>query len=154
MDFAALLETVHIMRSIYNSDSLDWSSKFDRIFNKHVSKKLYQMLDLDYYDPDTSHEEDVKAFVQAVEERLQHLSVVDYTDKVERIVKTELVFEDGARYTLSPVSYTQFSTQFYWVGTSDIEYKKFLSINKYHLLSTFRLDDDNYWIEVNSTRFG
>jgi hypothetical protein len=48
---------------IMNSD-LSWKEKYDKIFSDDISMKV----DLDYYDPDTSYEEDILAFVNAFKE--------------------------------------------------------------------------------------
>jgi len=46
---------------IFESKELDWSEKYDLIFSDKISKKVY----FEYYDPDTSYEEDVTAFMNA-----------------------------------------------------------------------------------------
>lgn len=45
---------------IMNSN-LSWEAKYDLIFSDEISKKIR----LDYYDPDTSYEEDVMAWCGA-----------------------------------------------------------------------------------------
>lgn len=49
---------------IYHSER-SWEDKYDQIFSKKISSKIYKLIDLDYYDPDTSYEEDVNAFTLA-----------------------------------------------------------------------------------------
>jgi hypothetical protein len=51
-------EAVHI----YTSD-VEWEEKYDKIFSDEISKKVYHLFD--WYDPDTSYEEDVTAFMIA-----------------------------------------------------------------------------------------
>ena len=41
---------------------------YDMIFSEHISRKI--LIDLDYYDPDTSYEEDVTAFVNAFNDKM------------------------------------------------------------------------------------
>lgn len=48
---------------IYNS-GLSWEAKYDLIFSKEISGRI----SLKYYDPDTSYEEDVTAFMKAFAE--------------------------------------------------------------------------------------
>lgn len=54
---------------IFESD-LPWDTKYDLIFSEHISRKVYDMIHLDYYDPDTSYEEDVTAFIQAFKDKM------------------------------------------------------------------------------------
>lgn len=48
---------------IINSET-SWESKYDKIFSDEISKKVFSMVDIDYSDPDTSYEEDAKAFYE------------------------------------------------------------------------------------------
>ena len=52
---------------------LDWEVKYDLIFCKAVSSRIFKIVNLDYYDPDTSEEEDVRAFMSACEQKMQEL---------------------------------------------------------------------------------
>lgn len=57
-----LQETFEYINNIYNSD-LSWEAKFDLIFSTHGSQKFCKLArGFDWYDPDTSYEEDVSAF--------------------------------------------------------------------------------------------
>ncbi len=47
--------------------SLDWSTKYDMIFKLSKSMRLAGV-DPDYYDPDSSYEEDVRAYTNALDE--------------------------------------------------------------------------------------
>jgi hypothetical protein len=55
--------------SIFYSD-IDWKYKYDMIFQigkDHIYSELDSLgIRLDYYDPDTTYEEDVTAFVNAL----------------------------------------------------------------------------------------
>jgi len=54
-----------------DDDELDWEEKFDLIFDTHREKVKPALqeayLHLDYYDPDTTYEEDSRAYVEALE---------------------------------------------------------------------------------------
>lgn len=58
---------------VANSDA-EWETKYDLIFSDDMS---LMVMDLDpgfsYYDPDTSYEDDVRAFVDALQERVTEL---------------------------------------------------------------------------------
>lgn len=52
-------------RRIAENDLLLWERRYDLIFNERVSRRLFDALDAsNYYDPDTTYEEDVRAFMQ------------------------------------------------------------------------------------------
>lgn len=53
---------------IYDSN-LPWDTKYDLIFSENISRKIFSLVRLDYYDPDTTYEEDVKAFISALKEK-------------------------------------------------------------------------------------
>lgn len=61
------------------SELLDpWEATYDVVFSERLSKRVYTALNtmnqtLDYYDPDTSYEEDVLAFANAVQEKTKQL---------------------------------------------------------------------------------
>lgn len=56
---------------IVDSD-LSWSKKYDMIFSDEISAKFK----LDYYDPDMDYEDDVRAFMKALEEHLAELKII------------------------------------------------------------------------------
>ena len=61
----ALEETFNYIYKIYYSN-LSWEAKFDLIFSPQGSQKFRELaLGFDWYDPDTSYEEDVSAFFLA-----------------------------------------------------------------------------------------
>ena len=51
------------------ASDLEWEEKYDMIFSEEISRKF----SLDYYDPDTSYEEDVMAFMNALDEYMRNL---------------------------------------------------------------------------------
>lgn len=58
---------------IYTHTFLTWEEKYDQIFSEDVSKKVFNLVHLDYYDPDTDYEEDVQAFMNAFNERIKSI---------------------------------------------------------------------------------
>lgn len=65
--------------SSLESELLDpWEATYNVVFSKQLSTQIYTALKtmnqtLDYYDPDTSYEEDVLAFANAVQEKTKEL---------------------------------------------------------------------------------
>lgn len=67
------LEKLHYKANkIYNDNSLSWEDKYDKIFSDKISRKVFDLISLDYYDPDTSYEEDVSAFMSAFNEYMRN----------------------------------------------------------------------------------
>lgn len=58
-------------KRIITSD-LEWEEKYDMIFSEEISRKF----SLDYYDPDTSYEEDVMAFMNALDEYMRKQDII------------------------------------------------------------------------------
>lgn len=79
-ELASLNEKV---QKLVTQDDVDWELKFDLIFSPEVSRRIFQLfselnVSFDYYDPDTSYEEDVQALANALEEKMQELKKVAY----------------------------------------------------------------------------
>lgn len=55
---------------IFESD-LSWEDKYEKIFSTEISGTITRLIRLWYYDPDTSYEEDVTAFVQAFKDYMK-----------------------------------------------------------------------------------
>jgi len=53
--------------AIVNNDKLGWSKKYDLIFSDHISAKA----NLSWYDPDTSYESDIYAFMKAFDDKVR-----------------------------------------------------------------------------------
>lgn len=51
---------------IFEAKDLEWSEKYDMIFSDKISSRVNHLFD--WYDPDTSYEEDVTAFMNAFRE--------------------------------------------------------------------------------------
>ncbi len=71
MEYDNLVEIRDRIHRIINSD-LEWVDKYDMIFSDDISMKFH----LDYYDPDTSYEEDVLAWVQAFESYFKKQTII------------------------------------------------------------------------------
>lgn len=59
--------------------SIPWKDKYNLIFSESISKRIFAIFKLmnlgfDYDDPDSDYEDDVLAFVRALESRLQELN--------------------------------------------------------------------------------
>jgi len=61
-------------KKIYEAEDLDDEEKYDMIFSDEISRKV----SFDYYDPDTSYEEDVAAFMRGFEE---HIEIIQRKNK-------------------------------------------------------------------------
>lgn len=60
---------------IRDNQELTWEEKYDLIFSEKVVAKISLTgIKVEWYDPDTTHEEDVRAYVDAVEYRLNQCS--------------------------------------------------------------------------------
>lgn len=60
-----LLE-LHMKAKEIVESNLSWEAKYDLIFSEQLSKRVFQIArGFDYYDPDTTYEEDVMAFYDA-----------------------------------------------------------------------------------------
>ena len=61
------------------TDDEGWSKRYDIVFSDNISKRAVQLYNnlsesrFDYYDPDTSYQEDVEAFVKAITEHFKNL---------------------------------------------------------------------------------
>jgi len=74
-DFIAITE---LAKRIRESD-LEWETKYDLIFSNHISVRLRNIaeglgFEVRYYDPDTSYQADVIAFVDAYSTKAFELS--------------------------------------------------------------------------------
>lgn len=67
-----LLHDLHARATdIFNDSSLDWEQKYDQIFSDEVSVKVFNLIRLDYCDPDTTYQEDVEAFMRAFDQAME-----------------------------------------------------------------------------------
>lgn len=80
------LELVKIntkVQRLINEEDVDWELKYDTIFSPNISKRVFALMkelniSFDYYDPDTSYEEDVRAFSDALYSKVEELSKISY----------------------------------------------------------------------------
>jgi hypothetical protein len=82
MSIYKLREILLVCEEIQSSSFHD-EEKYDLIFSKNVSRQVFSLCremgnSLDYYDPDTTYEEDVSAFVNALSDYID-----DYNRKQE-----------------------------------------------------------------------
>ena len=64
--------------SICWSNSIGWKTKYNFIFSKEMSKQIEETgISFDYYNPDTSYEEDVTAYVIAITEKADELRKIN-----------------------------------------------------------------------------
>ena len=54
------------------ASDLEWDEKYDMIFSEEVSRKF----NLDYYDPDCGYEDDVMAFMNALDEYMRKQDII------------------------------------------------------------------------------
>lgn len=57
-------------------------TKYELIFSEEGSRALGRIFQLDYYDPDTSYEEDVQAYVAALHAKCAELRKIAVTEEV------------------------------------------------------------------------
>ena len=68
-----------ILKSLYNkaeeivASNESWKDKYDLIFSDEISKKVFELTNLDYYDPDMDYNDDVLAFMNAFENKINEL---------------------------------------------------------------------------------
>lgn len=69
------------VQKIVDTKNVDWQVKYDLIFSKNISTKIFQLfkevnISFDYYDPDTTYEEDIKAFSSAFKEKIEDVEKI------------------------------------------------------------------------------
>lgn len=71
---AGLLDRAKRIRA----SSAQAEEQYDLIFSEHLSRTVFRLFrelgtELDYYDPDTSYEEDMDAFINAFQDKMDRL---------------------------------------------------------------------------------
>ena len=74
----------YLLKSIYDSchqvinmNNVSWEAKYDFVFSGIMSKTVFKIApNFDYYDPDTSYEEDTTAFVSALEKYINEITII------------------------------------------------------------------------------
>ena len=67
------VETVRQMREVFTSDA-DWPTKYELIFPLAREARESSGVTVDYWDPDTTYEEDATACYQAYEAKARELA--------------------------------------------------------------------------------
>ena len=69
-EYVRLVDRMREVRDAAQEGSLSWSDAFEFVFSKGYSSRLKEMnMYPDYCDPDMDYEDDVKAFVSALDEK-------------------------------------------------------------------------------------
>lgn len=71
-EYLALFKEAEV---IYNSDA-SWETKFKLIFSDEISVRMGELFRQNYYDPDTTYEEDLSAWFRAQEEQAAELALL------------------------------------------------------------------------------
>jgi hypothetical protein len=69
-------------KRIFSSEELTWHEKYDLIFSEEISKNF----DFEYYDPDISYQEDVVAYMNALDEYMNKYIILN---KIEKELENE-----------------------------------------------------------------
>lgn len=80
--FARHREFIILAREVERicTSSASWETKYEAVFNEDVSLRMRALCpSFDYYDPDTSYEEDVRAFQRAASEKADDLEDLLYS---------------------------------------------------------------------------
>lgn len=73
--------------SIAESKDLEYEDKYALIFSPRYSKLFYEVLEelnikFEYYDPDSSYEEDVNAYCSALKDNLERFKTISSIVKI------------------------------------------------------------------------
>jgi hypothetical protein len=71
MKYKKLLKIHQKAKRIVDSD-LEWDDKFDKIFSRKIARKVK----FEWYDPDTSYQEDVEAFMREFDEYMKKQEII------------------------------------------------------------------------------
>lgn len=66
LQFCSLYEYAYALLKTYEYHGIteeDWKIIYDEIFSKHICHRALELYKFEWYDPDTSYEEDVRAFM-------------------------------------------------------------------------------------------
>lgn len=83
--YKELLNLNSKIQRLMNEDEkvINWELKYDLIFSEKFSRKVFSLIkelgtSLEYYDPDSSYEEDLRAFSEALSSKLVELEKINY----------------------------------------------------------------------------
>lgn len=82
-NYRELVNINNKVQRLVNEEEVDWEMKYDTIFSPNISRKVFALMkqlnvNFDYYDPDTSYEEDVRAFTDALDNKVEELAKISY----------------------------------------------------------------------------
>lgn len=70
------IKLTNLAQKIMNSEA-DWETKYDLIFSDMIIVKINKTgIGVDWYDPDTTYEADVRAYVDALVEKATELTKI------------------------------------------------------------------------------
>lgn len=70
MMVSRLRDIAEYARAVSTNESLSWEERYGLVFSSHCSLRVFAMdPSFAWYDPDCGYEEDVRAFVRALERR-------------------------------------------------------------------------------------
>lgn len=70
------IKLTNLAQKIMNSEA-DWETKYDLIFSDMIIRKVDKTgINIAWYDPDTTYEADVRAYVDALVEKATELSKI------------------------------------------------------------------------------
>jgi len=78
-----LVQLVVLANKWLRDPDLSWEEKYDKIFDLHIARVMEEQgLYLEYCDPDTTYEDDVRAYMTAVNHRMSN-----FYDDHDQIIK-------------------------------------------------------------------
>jgi hypothetical protein len=76
-----------------------WKNAYYLIFSSEISRKIANTgIDLDYYDPDSSYEDDVRAYCRALEEKIKEFLPFLDTEKDSDQDESILILKELAQF--------------------------------------------------------
>lgn len=76
---AKLRQILGVAEDIVRAEEFTWENRYDLIFSNQIARQVSNLFHaspivFDYYDPDSSYEDDVTAFVDALEDHIEKLA--------------------------------------------------------------------------------
>lgn len=96
-----LANAFRVLERIFSDPNLGWDEKFDAIFSDSVSGAIrkgreHYGVALEYYDPDTTYQEDVTAYYNAAMEIRERLLEFESNDETVRDSSPNHVWLEGS----------------------------------------------------------
>lgn len=78
-DYSALRAIVKELTEMVASDSLTWEEKYDEVFGGEIGNRIQEVLSsleirMNYYDPDSGYDDDVRAYCSALETLVENIN--------------------------------------------------------------------------------